>query len=106
MPNMPLEVMQEAYSQEVCSAGFWPGSRDFPVPIFYAYAYPSDKSFEKQNVLPKEAFYSSEMGEFILKYEDVQNSENPEKKLFEFLRTTYIAAAHTSQWDRKKLEKK
>ena len=106
MPNMPLEVMQEAYSQEVCSAGFWPGSRDFPVPVFYAYAYPGDESFAKQNVLPKEAFYSSEMGEFILKYEDVQNSENPEKKLFEFLRTTYIAAANTSQWDRNKLEKK
>ena len=106
MPNMPLEVMQEAYSQEVCSAGFWPGSRDFPVPVFYAYAYPGDESFAKQNVLPKEAFYSSEMGEFILKYEDVQNSENPEKKLFEFLRTTYIAAANTSQWDRHKLEKK
>ncbi|WP_416448215.1 DUF5996 family protein [Leeuwenhoekiella sp. A2] len=84
MPNMPLEVMQEAYSQEVCSAGFWPGSRDFPVPVFYAYAYPSDKSFEKQNVLPKEALYSSEMGEFILKYEDVQNSENPEKNYLSF----------------------
>ena len=106
MPNMPLEVMQEAYSQEVCSAGFWPGSRDFPVPVFYAYAYPGDESFGKQNVLPQEAFYSSEMGEFLLKYEDVQHVENPEKKLFEFLRTTYIAAANTSQWDRNKLEKK
>ena len=105
MPNMPLEVMQEAYSQEVCSAGFWPGSKDFPTPVFYAYAYPSDPSFGEQKILPKEAFYSPEMGEFLLKYEDVQNSENPEKTLREFLSTTYIAAAKTSQWDRTKLEK-
>lgn len=106
MPNMPLDVMQEAYSQEVCSAGFWPGSKDSPNPVFYAYAYPSDASFGEQKVLPKEAFYSPEMGEFFLKYEDVQNSKNPEATLHDFLRTTYIAAANTSKWDRTKLEKK
>ena len=106
MPNMPLKVMQEAYSQEVSSAGFWTGSKDSPIPVFYSYAYPSDASFGAQKVLPKEAFYSPEMGEFFLKYEDVQNSENPEKTLHDFLRTTYEAATNISEWDRTKLEKK
>jgi len=106
MPNMSLEVMQEAYSQEVSSAGFWPGSKDSPMPVFYAYAYPSDASFGAQKVLPKEAFYSPEMGEFFLKYEDVQKAENPEKTLHNFLQTTYEAATNTSNWDRNKLEKK
>lgn len=106
MPNMPLDVMQEAYSQEVSSAGFWLGSKDFPMPIFYAYAYPSDSKFAAQKVAPGEAFYSSEMGEFLLKYEDVQKSANPEKMLIDFLQTTYEAAANTSQWDRSKLERK
>ncbi|SRX73698.1 DUF5996 family protein [Aequorivita antarctica] len=105
MPNMPLDVMQEAYSQEVCSAGFWPGSKDSPIPVFYAYAYPSDARFGEQKVLPKEAFYSPEMGEFFLKYEDVQTSDNPEKNLHDFLQTTYIAATKTSKWDRTSLEK-
>jgi len=105
MPNMPIEVMQEAYSQEVCSAGFWPGSKDSPMPVFYSYAYPGDSHFGKQKVLPKEAFYSTEMGEFFLKYEDLIKSENPEKTLFDFLQTTYEAAAKTSDWDRAKLEK-
>ena len=103
---MPLEVMQEAYSQEVSSAGFWPGSKDSPIPVFYSYAYPSDASFGEQKVLPKEAFYSPEMGEFFLKYEDVRNSVNPEKTLHEFLQSTYEAAVNTSKWDRAKLEKK
>lgn len=106
MPNMPLKVMQEAYSQEVSSAGFWTGSKDSPTPVFYAYAYPSNLKFGEQKVLPNEAFFSSEMGEFFLKYEDVQNSENPEKTLHDFLRTTYEAATNTSEWDRTKLEKK
>jgi hypothetical protein len=104
MPNMPLNVMQEAYSQEVSSAGFWPGSKDSPLPVFYAYAYPGNEAFSKQKVLPEEAFYSVEMGEFFLKYEDVQGSKNPEKMLLDFLQTTYEAAANTSNWDRSKLE--
>lgn len=105
MPNMSLAVMQEAYSQEVSSAGFWPGSKDSPMPVFYAYAYPSDASFGEQPVLPNEAFYSPEMGEFFLKYEDVQKSDNPEKTLLDFLQSTYEAAVNTANWDRTKLEK-
>ncbi len=105
MPNMPLDIMQEAYSQEVSSAGFWPGSKASPMPVFYAYAYPAHAHFGTQQILPKEAFYSEEMGEFFLKYEDVQKSENPEKTLHDFLQSTYEAAANTSDWERTKLEK-
>lgn len=105
MPNMPLDVMQEAYSQEVSSAGFWPGSKESPMPVFYAYAYPAHASFGEQKVLPSQAFWSEEMGEFFLKYEDVQKSDNPEKTLHDFLQSTYEAAANTSNWERKKLEK-
>ena len=49
MPNMPLEVMQEAYSQEVSSAGFWPGSKDAPNPVFYSYVYPTPESSREEN---------------------------------------------------------
>jgi hypothetical protein len=105
IPNMPIAVMQEAYSQEVSSAGFWPGSKDSPIPVFYAYAYPSDSKFGEQKVAPSEAFYSPEMGEFFLKYEDVQKSDKPEKMLFDFLQSTYEAAVNISNWNRTKLEK-
>lgn len=105
MPNMPLEVMQEAYSKEVSSAGFWPGSKDFPYPVFYAYAYPSAADFGKQEVAPKEAFWSDDMGEYFLKYEDVLKYENPKKVLLSFLQTTYDAAVNTSGWNRNQLEK-
>ena len=105
VPNMSLKVMQEAYSQEVSSAGFWLGSKEFPTPVFYSYAYPSDAHFGAQSVAPKEAFYSPEMGEFLLKYEDAQKSENPENRVIDFLQSTYEAAVNTSKWDRIKLEK-
>lgn len=106
MPNMPLEVMQEAYSQEVSSAGFWPGSKDFPHPVFYAYAYPGSPEFGQQPVKPEQAFWSDDMGEFFLKYSDVQQSDDPAAVVHEFLQSTYEAAANTSHWDRERLERK
>ncbi len=105
MPNMPADVMQEAYSKEVSSAGFWLGSKDFPFPAFYAYAYPSPEAFGKQEVQPAEAFWSDEMGEFFLKYEDVQQASNPDAVLMSFLQSTYEASVKTAQWDRAKLER-
>ena len=102
---MPLEVMQEAYSQEVSSAGFWPGSKDSPNPVFYSYVYPTPESFGKLKVLPEQSYFSPEMGEFFLNYADVQKSDNPEKMLLDFLVSTYNAAAKSANWDRELLEK-
>ena len=103
-PNMPDDVMQEAYSHEVSSCGFWPGSEAFPNPAFYAYCYPTPDAFADQPVKPAEAFYSKEMGEFFLLYDDVKNALDPEAYLLQFLQTTYEAAANTGNWNRKELE--
>jgi hypothetical protein len=103
-PNIPLKVMQEAYSHEVSSCGFWPGSEAFPQPAFYSYCYPTPTAFSTQPVEPKEAFYSEEMGEFFLLYDVVRTSSDPEETLLRFLNTTYEAAANTGNWDRNALE--
>jgi hypothetical protein len=92
--------MQEAYSQEVSSCGFWAGSDAFPHPTFYSYCYPTPDDFGTQQVAPPEAFYSTEMGEFLLTYESVQRAANPEAVLLEFMQSTYDAAATTGNWDK------
>jgi hypothetical protein len=98
-PHMPEPVMQESYSHEQIGIGFWPGSKSFPTPLFYASCYPNPADFGKQQVTPPEAFYSSEMGEFILRYDHVQQSNNPEEMLLDFFRSTYNAAAITGNWN-------
>jgi hypothetical protein len=103
-PNMPAAVMQESYSKEVSSCGFWPGSEQYPHVAFYAYCYPGNGSFGEQSVQPEAAFYSKEMGEYLLHYEVVQQADNPEETLLAFLQTTYEACANTSNWDRNALE--
>lgn len=104
MPNMPLRIMQESYSHEVSSAGFWGGSEAFPQPSFYSYSYPTPAAFGEQPVLPKEAFYSNEMGEFFLPYNVVRQAADPEQMLMQFLQSTYEASASTGKWDTEALE--
>jgi hypothetical protein len=105
VPHLPDAVAREAYSHEVSSAGFWPGGGGpIDYPAFYSYAYPAPEGFAAAPVRPKEAFYSKELGEFLLPYEAVRTSTEPERALLEFLQSTYEAAAELARWDRAALE--
>jgi hypothetical protein len=73
-------------------------------PVFYAYAYPTPEGFKDYPIQPNEAFYSSQMGEFILPYEAVRQADNPDEMLLTFLQSTYEAAANLGNWDRAALE--
>jgi hypothetical protein len=105
-PNMPLDVMREAYSHEVSSAGFWPGGEPMPYPIFYSYAYPTPPGFAEAEVRPASTAWNQELGEFVLRYEDVRTAASPEETLLDFLESTYQAAARQGNWDVEGLKRK
>lgn len=105
VPNMADWVTREAYSHEVSSCGFWPGGGAVEEPVFYAYAYPAPDGFRDYPIQPKEAFYSSELQEFILPYESVRQSSEPDALILAFLQSTYEAAANLGHWDRAALER-
>jgi hypothetical protein len=105
VPNLPDEVVREAYSHEVSSAGFWPGGGSIEYPAFYSYAYPAPQGFRSSLVRPGAAFFSEALQEFILPYDAVRNADSPDAALLEFLQSTYEAAANTGQWDRATLER-
>ena len=96
-------ITRIAYDEEVISHGFWTGN-GFGEAAFYAYHAPEPENFSGKKVKPNQAFYSKELGEFVLKYEDVQNAENPDEMILDFMQTTYEAGADLADWDRKKLE--
>ncbi|GAA4300374.1 DUF5996 family protein [Nibribacter koreensis] len=104
VPNLPDWVAQEAYSQEVNSCGFWPGNESLPMPAFYSYHYPEPEGYKTASVQPEEAYYHDTLGEYILPYKVVQQSDNPEQTLLSFLESTYRAGAQLANWDRKSLE--
>jgi hypothetical protein len=100
VPNLPDSVAQEAYSHEVSSAGFWPGGGAIDYPAYYSYAYPAPDGFASARVRPAEAFFSKELGEFILPYDAVRTAADPRAALMDFLQSTYDAAADLGKWDR------
>ncbi|MBA2526864.1 MAG: hypothetical protein H0V18_13940 [Pyrinomonadaceae bacterium] len=94
-------ITREAYSHECISAGFWPGA-GFTGPAFYSYTAPAPPALETTPI--QTGFYSGELKEFVLPYDDVRNSASPRETLFKFLQSTYEAGANLAHWDRGALE--
>jgi hypothetical protein len=108
-PAPPREgpaFMRDAYSHEVISHGFWPGSGPVLEPAFYAYAVPEPAGLKEARVEPAAAFYHREMGEFVLPYEAVRTAAAPEKSINAFVDSTYAQAATLGGWDRVALERR
>ncbi len=98
-------ITREAYSHEVISCGFWPGDETFKEPAFYSYTVPTPPGLKAAALRPGAAWYNPDLGEFLLRYEDVRLAPSPEQMLLEFLQSTYVAGATLAQWDRQALDR-
>jgi hypothetical protein len=105
IPNLPDAVTREAYSHEVSSCGFWAGGGPVPYAAYYSYAYPEPPGFAAAQVQPDAASYSTALREFILAYDVVRESPQPDDTLLAFLQSTYEAAANLGAWNRAALER-
>jgi hypothetical protein len=92
--------------EEHFAAGFWPGGGKLLKPAFYAYGYPVAPGIEQTTILPKQATWNADLGEFILHYDDVRASATPETMILDFLKSTYELVANSLNWDREFLERK
>jgi Family of unknown function (DUF5996) len=107
-PAPPREgpaFMRDAYSHEVISHGFWPGSGPVLEPAFYCYAVPEPAGLKQARIRPEAAYYHRELGEFILPYEAVRTASDPDAALRSFIDSTYEHAANLGHWDRAALER-
>jgi hypothetical protein len=101
-------ITREAYSHEVISHGWWPGSKDMEA-AFYSYTAPEPEGLSQTigegKIKPAQTFYSADLKEFFLLYDDVRTSDSPEQSLMDFCQTTYEAGANLAKWDRAALER-
>jgi hypothetical protein len=92
-------IFTEAMDAEEVSAGFWPGYHAFPEPAFYAYAHPRPEGIERTAIAPAAAYWDDDLGEFILRYEDVRRSPSPRRDILDFLESTHHTGATLCGWD-------
>ena len=102
-PPRPDWMQQEAYSHEVISAGWWPGNGGYGKAAFYSYAAPVPEGLAGAKIAP--GAWDNSLGEFLLSYDDVRNSADPDAVLLAFLESTYSACADAARWDRAALER-
>ncbi|MGE0405693.1 MAG: DUF5996 family protein [Candidatus Korobacteraceae bacterium] len=98
-------ITREAYSHEVSSVGFWPGSGHITDAVFYSYTAPEPTGFRNAPVLPAAARYDEQLSEYVLMYAEVRSSASPSATLLEFCQSTYEAGATLGKWDRQTLER-
>jgi hypothetical protein len=89
----------------VSSCGFWPGNGGYDRAAFYVYAYPEPAGYGDTKLKTAEAAYDQKLGQFILPYDAVRRSRDPDALLLGFLQETYVAEAKLANWDRAALER-
>ncbi|WP_236656823.1 DUF5996 family protein [Acidisarcina polymorpha] len=97
-------IQSEAYSHEVISSGFWPGNGGYGRAAFYTYAAPVPTGLSN-TILKTAGRFDPGLGEFLLDYEEVLNSQDPAHTVLSFLQETYSAAANAAGWDRSSLDR-
>ena len=98
-------ITREAYSHEVISHGWWPGQGPLGKAAFYSYTAPAPEGLGEAKIRPEQAYYSKELGLFVLLHEDVRNAPDPDAALMDFMQSTYEAGANLAKWDRASLER-
>ena len=98
-------ITREAYSHEVISHGWWPGQGPLGKPAFYSYTAPAPEGLSSAPLRPQQAFYSNDLSEYLLLYDDVRTAPDPDAALMDFLQSTYEAGANLAHWDRASLER-
>jgi hypothetical protein len=105
-PRVGPEFERDAYSHEVISHGFWPGSGALLEPAFYAYATPEPPGLKDVRVQPQAVYYHRQLNEFILPYDAVRQADAPDEMIHAFIDSTYERAADLAKWDRSALDRR
>jgi hypothetical protein len=107
-PNADV-ITRFSYTAEQSSFGFWPGGTwlngtRVDQPVFYAYTYPEPPGIRDQPINPASAYFDGELGEFVLRYDDVRLAHDPRRVILDFAQTTYEAGARLQRWSREVIE--
>jgi len=92
-------IRRNAMNEELIEVGWWSGSTAYPKPAFYSFTYPQPKEIERAKVTPPSARWEPAMGEFLLDYDDLRKSQDPDADLLSFFESTYKAGAEKAGWD-------
>jgi len=92
-------IMRNSGDAEQIAIGWWPGDRNHDRAAFFAFAYPAPDGFAEADLIPEAARWDSDLGEFVLDWDDVRSAEDPRAMGVEFARSALGHACTVCEWD-------
>jgi hypothetical protein len=84
---------------EQIEIGWWPGDRNYGGAAFFAFAHPAPPGFADAQLDPDAARWDSDLGEFVLDWEDIRDSPDPSAPALEFAHSAFRHACEVCAWD-------
>ena len=98
--NTPLDfIARNAMDDAQFEVGFSASNEKYPIPSFFAFAYPKPDGWEQAIIKPAATKWVSVINEFILDYDDLRKSKDPDGDLLMFFESNYQAFAKLAGWN-------
>lgn len=92
-------ITRNAMDDAQFEVGWTASNEKYPIPSFFAFAYPKPSDLENAALQPRAAKWIPAIQEFVLDYEDLRTSKNPEQDLLSFFESSYQAFALLDKWN-------
>jgi hypothetical protein len=92
-------IMRNAADAQQIELGWWPGDSRYPRAAFYAYASPAPDGFDTATLSPPAAHWNTELGEYILDWDDVIAADDPQQTALSFAQSAIRHACLVCGWD-------
>ncbi len=92
-------IMRNAMDSQEIAVGWWPGDQRYGRAAFYAYAHPAPEGFAEAELSPDAARWDSDLGEYVLDWDDVRAASDPFGVALEFASSAFHHACAACDWD-------
>jgi Family of unknown function (DUF5996) len=92
-------IMRNSMDSQEVAVGWWPGDPKLGKAAFYAYAHPAPEGFADGTIAPEPARWNGELGLYVLDWDDVRASDDPQPFALEFARSAFQHACLVCGWD-------
>jgi hypothetical protein len=92
-------IMRNAMDAQEVAVGWWPGDPRYGKAAFYAYAHPAPEGFAGAKLSPAVARFDQGLGEYILDWDDVRLSSDPQRTALDFARSAFRHACLVCEWN-------
>jgi len=92
-------IMRNSANAQQIEIGWWPGDHRYPRPAFFAFAVPTPEGFDRATLAPAAARWDTDLGEYILDWDDARRAANPHEDALDFGLSAIRHACLVCGWD-------